>query len=359
MSILLTIMWGYAEFLMGSAELDHWSTFAVPTLINLGVLIVFAIGIPNAVAIHAGEAVLARSLLVLWALRVILYPFERLLIFVEFIVRRLLGKAEVTEEQETERVEQEILEAVSEGELHGAVDEEQKAMIQSIFELHDTHVNAIMTPRTDIIAIPADAGFEEARDTIIRAGHSRLPVYERSVDHLIGVLYAKDLLHPDADNGFEIRKMMRTVPYVPETKTIDHLLREFRQERVHIAIVLDEYGGTAGLVTIEDIIEELVGEIDDEYDMNAPPMIKPIDGDTLEVDARVHIDEVNEELEIELPDDEDYETIGGFVFSELGKIPEKGEEFHYRNIHVVVLEAEPRRINRLRIHVTRDRAESA
>jgi putative hemolysin len=274
-------------------------------------------------------------------------------VLVEFLVRRLLGKAERSDEEEAERMEQEILDAVSEGELHGAVDEEQKAIIKSVFELHDTHVSEIMTPRTEIVALPTDVSYEEARKTILSAGHSRIPVHEGALDDIVGVLYAKDLIQLEDPAGFDARKMLRTVPFVPETKPIDKLLRQLRLEKVHIAIVLDEYGGTAGLVTIEDILEELVGEIDDEYDREEPPDINPIDKDTLEVDGRVHVSDINDALELAIPDNGDYDTIGGFVFSTLGKIPTQGEEFTHGNVRFVVMDAEPRKINRLRIHVLR------
>lgn len=327
--------------------------------ITVVLLSLFAIAIPHALSIHAGDAVVARSLGLLYLLRVGFWPFGRLCDAVEFVVRRLLGKAEVTDEEESERAEQEILDAVSEGEAYGAVDEEQKEMIESVIELGETAASVIMTPRTDINAVPAEASFEEVRRAILERGHSRIPVYEKSVDHIIGVVYAKDLLRLEPGDTFEARQVMRKVPYVPETKTLDELLDEFRATKVQIAIVLDEYGGTAGLVTIEDILEELVGEIDDEYDQKPPPAMNRIDDDTLEVDARVHISEINEELEINLPDEEDYDTIGGFVFATLGKIPATGEEFRHDNVNVKVVAAEPRRINRVRLHVQSRAARSA
>jgi putative hemolysin len=352
-SILATLAWVNVYYLLGDIGPIGWATLAAPMAISLLMLLVAAVGIPHALAAHAGEAILARSLRLLWALRYALYPVERVLTLIEFLVRRLLGKAEVSDKEEAQRMEQEILDAVSEGELHGAVDEEQKEIIESVFELHDTHVSEIMTPRTEIVALSADASHNDVRATIVRAGHSRIPVYEESLDQIVGVLYAKDLIHLSDSNDFDARKIMRTVPFVPETKTISELLRQLRQEKVHLAIVLDEYGGTAGLVSIEDILEELVGEIDDEYDRHTPPEISTIDKDTLEVDARAHVDDVNEALEIEIPEDGDYDTIGGFVFSSLGKIPDKGEKFQHKNIHFLVIDAEARKINRLRIHVER------
>ncbi len=333
------------------------SSFSGPTLGTLGVIVaifLFGVGIPNALARYTGERILAASLPLLWSGRFLLYPFERLLLGIDFVVRRLLGVTDDEINEESDRHELEILEAVTEGELHGAVGEEQKEIIRSVFELNDTPVTAIMTPRTDMIAIPVDATAEQIRQTIVDAGHSRVPVYQDSIDNILGVLYAKDLIGLGEADTIDLPGLMRTVPFIPETKTIDSLLAELRQSKVHIAIVLDEYGGTAGLVTIEDILEELVGEIDDEYDRESEPQILRIDPDTLEVDARVHVHEVNEELQIELPEDGDYETIGGFVSTELGKIPATGDKFDVANVSFAVLDAEPRKVNRLRIAVIRE-----
>lgn len=358
--IVLLCVWVRIEF--GSLDYPPYTNLWIPAAIDIVLLTFLAIGIPHALAIYAGEAVLARSFWVIWGFRIVFYPVSRTLMAIEFVVRRLLGVAD-DEDEDADWVEQEILDAVSEGEAHGAVDEEQKEMIESIFELHETTVSEIMTPRTDMVAIRADATYAEVRREIIRAGHSRIPVYDKTVDHIIGVLYVKDLLRLEREEDFNLRKMLRSVPYVPESKTIDHLLREFRQGKVHIAIVLDEYGGTAGLVTIEDILEELVGEIDDEYDRRQPPAISRIDDHTLEVDARVPVYEVNEELEesddveTAIPEDGDYETVGGFVFTQLGKIPAKDEEYAHKidglTIRFRVVDAEPRRIKRLRIEVER------
>lgn len=345
-------------------QVDVGRTPGLPATLEAGVLSllllgVFGIALPHALALHAGEAVLARNLPLLAPLRVILWPFGRLFAGIEFFVRRLLGKAELPHGAEAERVEQEILDAVSEGEATGAVDEEKKEMIQSVFELDQTTVSAIMTPRTDINAVPVTASYDDVRSLILRTGHSRIPVYEGSVDHIVGVVYAKDLLQLDAGDTFDARKVMRAAPYVPETKTLNDLLNEFRAAKVQIAIVLDEYGGTAGLASLEDILEELVGEIADEYDQKPPPAINRIDDDTLEVDARLRISEINAELDVALPEEADYETIGGFVFATLGKIPAVGEELEHDNICVQVIDAEARKIKRLRIHVLREKAEKA
>lgn len=325
----------------------------LPALTALLSLSVVSIGLPAALAAHAGEPILARSLALLWALHYALLPVETVLVWLDRAVGWSIGKPREPLDVE-HRAEQEILEAVDAGRLRGAVLEEQREMIRSVLELNDTPVSAIMTPRTDVIAISADATFEQARAMILDQGHSRVPVYEDTLDHIVGVLYAKDLLRVEPGAPFALRERMRKAPFVPESKTIDELLNEFRQSKVQIAIVLDEYGGTVGLATIEDILEELVGEIDDEYDEPAAPTVQRIDADTLEVDGRVPVYEVNQELRIELPESADFATIGGFVLTSMGKVPGNGEEFTHDNVHFSVVRAEPRKINRLRIHVQRE-----
>jgi putative hemolysin len=333
------------------------ATLLIPALISIGLLLVCSVAIPHGLAMHASAGILAYGVWPLLVLRTVFWPIGQGLVGFEFVIRRLLGKADQSEDDESELMEQEILAAVSEGEATGAVDEEQKEIIESVFRLDDTTVSAIMTPRTEVTAIHAEATYDEVRDLIVRTGHSRVPVYEGSVDHIIGVLYAKDLLRLRPGEPFSARQLMRIAPYVPETKSVNDLLGDFRQSKVQIAIVLDEYGGTAGMVTIEDILEELVGEIDDEYDQRSAPIIHRIDENTVEVDARVRVDQLNAELGITLPEEEDYDTVGGFVFSTLGKIPAVGEEFQHDEAHFVVLAAEPRKIRRLRIRVDRAQAQ--
>lgn len=336
-----------------SGQSETLNPLLAPVLLSLVLLSLFAVGLPSALAAQAGEAILARSVRVLPVLRAALWPLSQALLAVERVVRWMLGKPPESPQDETERIEQEILDAVTEGELHGAVDEEQTEMIRSIFELPDTTVTEIMTPRGDMVAVHVDSTHEQVREAIVRSGHSRLPVYEESLDQVLGVIYAKDLMRLKPGEALNVRRMMRRVPFVPESKIIGELLNEFRRDRVHIAIVLDEYGGTAGLVTIEDILEELVGEIDDEYDRRTTPLISRVAEDTLEVDARVPVHQVNAELNVALPEDGEYDTIGGFVYATLHAIPKAGEEFQHENVRFHVLDAEERKINRLRIQLVR------
>ena len=322
----------------------------------LGVL-VFGIAIPSAWARYAGESLLITSLPVLHGLRHVLYPLVAPLLGLDWVVRRLAGVHDGDGRNDVDGMEQEILSVVSESEARGAVDEEEAEMIESVIELRDTQVDRIMTPRTDISAVLRSVSFAQLKDLIRQKGHSRVPVYEDTVDNIIGVIYAKDLLQVADAGSFDAAAIMREPIYIPESKQTRDLLHEFQEGKGHMAIVLDEYGGTAGLVTIEDILEELVGEIIDEYEDLEPEPLRRIDESTVDVDARMRIDELNDDLGIELPESEDYETIGGFVFSSLGKIPQTGEECAHANVTICVTDAGPRRIKRLRLHVTRPTAD--
>ena len=321
-------------------------------VVALVLILVFGVAIPTAWAKYAGEWLVVRVLPLLTLTRVVCYPVTVVLQVFDPFVRRLAGVPVPDERSYADELEQEILSVVSEGERHGAVDEEEKEMIESVFELADMRVEEVMTPRTDIVALPQEADLETVLETIRAKGHSRIPVYDGTIDTILGVLYAKDLLRRSDESHFRLTEVMRETIFVPESKEVRQLLREFQQEKVHLAVVLDEYGGTAGLVTIEDILEELVGEIIDEYDTGTPAELQRIDERTVEVDARMKIDDLNDELHIALPEDEDYETIGGFVFSRLGKIPDVGERYEHNDVGIQVIEADPRHILRLRLEIS-------
>lgn len=316
-----------------------------------GVILVFGLAIPNAWAKYAGEELIVGTYPFLAACRVVLKPAIVILHLTDEIVRRLVGAPRRDESDEAEQIEQEILDVVSEGERHGAVDETEKEMIESVIELRDTQVGQIMTPRIEIVALEAGAGVEQAKQLILREGHSRIPLYEQNIDRIVGVLYAKDLLRVEGEGVADLRTLMRKVPFVPESKSLRDLLREFQESKVHLAVVIDEYGGTAGLVTIEDILEELVGEISDEYEPPEPESLRRIDATTVETDARIRIDEINDELGIELPESRDYDTVAGFVLLEMGRIPRSGEELIRGNVRIRILDADDRKINRIRVTV--------
>ena len=355
--VALVLLIDHVSGVKGGTRLSVAAQYAVVFAISLILAMTSGVAVPNAWARYGGDAFLACGMPVLFASRRLLYPLVGLQHLCDALVRRLAGipDADVRQE-EAEQIEKDILGAVSAGEIAGAVHEDEAEMIESVLELRDTSVGEIMTPRTEIIALSAEATAGEAKAQIIRSGHSRIPVYVESIDDVQGVLYAKDLLELDNAAPFNPLELMRKVPFVPEAKRISDLLAELRQQKVHLAIVLDEYGGTAGLVTIEDILEEIVGEIVDEYEDAEPDPIHRVNDHTLEVDGRVHIDEINEELGIELPEGDDYDTVGGFVFSTMGKIPAAGEEMWHQNVRLKVIDAEERRISRLRIEVVADEA---
>ena len=320
-------------------------------LVAWSFLLVFGVAIPYAWAKYRGDWLIVRLLPFLWLGRLVCLP---VMVFVELfdpLVRRLAGAPVRDAKAFADELEQEIFNVVEEGELHGVVDEGEKEMIESVIEMGDTRVEEIMTPRTDVVAMPVGSDLNAVLDTIRSQGHSRIPVYDETIDTILGVLYVKDLLGRDDEKPFQLRAIMRKALFIPESKLVRDLLRDFQKQKVHMAVVLDEYGGTAGLVTIEDILEELVGELADEYEAAAPAEVKRIDDRTYEVDARMRIDDLSDQLHITLPDNQDYETIGGFVFSTLGKIPKVGERCEHANVGIQVLAAEPRRITRLLLHI--------
>ena len=334
------------------SEGGGWTTgTTVAGLAALLLVLVFGVAIPNAWAKYTGDWLIVRMLPILAASRIISYPIIVSLEVFDPLIRRLAGVPLKDARAHADELEREILDAVTEGERHGAVDEEEKEMIESVIELTDKRVEEIMTPRTDVVAIPKAGTLEEILETIRTNGHSRIPVYDETIDTILGVIYAKDLLRRPTDAPFRLDSMMREAYFIPESKLVRDLLREFQARKLHIAVVLDEYGGTSGLVTIEDILEELVGEITDEYEPTPPEELIKIDEQTVEVDARMQIDDINDELDLALPEDEGYETIGGFVFSTMGRIPKVGESWTHENLGIKVIAAEPRRILRLRLDI--------
>lgn len=321
---------------------------------------IFGVAIPVSWAQYHPERIIARSMSLLLGLLWLFKPVVYVLHVFDPIVRRISG-ADAEEDTENDLTE-EVLSVVEEHEHEneGKVDNTQKQMIEAVFELPNTTVGEIMTPRTEVSGIEVTSTLEQIKENILAQGHSRIPVYEENIDHILGMLYSKDLIAYLASNKpFDLRSALREVLMVPESKPVAELLSEFKSRKVHIAIVLDEYGGTAGLVTIEDILEELVGDIQDEHEVvEETDTIRRIDENTVEVEARIYIDDLNDQLDLELPEDEDYETLGGFVFSTLGHIPHVGESFEYQNLKMTVTEAERTKVNRVRIEklvVTQDK----
>jgi CBS domain containing-hemolysin-like protein len=230
-----------------------------------------------------------------------------------------------------------------------AIEEEEKELIHSIFEFGDTLVREVMVPRPDMVAAPLDSGLRNVLDLLLRHGYSRIPVYRGDLDHIEGVVYAKDVLrHLHAGKeSVPIDKIMREPLFVPETKRVSELLREMQLRRIHIAIVLDEYGSTAGLATIEDLLEEIVGEIEDEYDREEVK-VEPVDENTYRVSGRLSIDDVNELLNVDLPHEE-WDTVAGLMYGLLGAVPTQGETVSYEDLDFVAEKVQGRRIAKVLI----------
>ncbi len=245
--------------------------------------------------------------------------------------------------------EEEIKTLVDAGEEGGVLEQEEKEMIYSIFQFGDTVAREVMVPRIDMVGIEAGTTLADASRVFLESGHSRVPVYEGSLDHILGFLYAKDLLKAwkNGEQDQPVHTQMRQVYFVPETKKVDELLAELQSRRVHVAIVIDEYGGTAGLVTLEDIVEEIVGEIRDEYDVDEEMPYAQVGAAEYLFDGRIDLDDVNDLMQSTLPTQED-DTLGGFVYSTLGRVPSAGEEIRAGGLRLVVEQVVGRRIRKVR-----------
>ena len=329
---------------------------AVPAfVISLVLVSIFSIAIPQSFAKYAGEKFIAHTFTLLRFFVALAIPVLFIVWLYDALIRRLAGISEPGGQAAQEEREEEFLNVVEQGKMEGVVDEEEQQMIKSVLGLSETTVEKIMTPRTDVVSAGADSDLQGVLDAIA-TGHSRIPVYDGTIDNIIGFIYAKDMLTEVGKSPaeFKLRDKLRSPYFVPETKPLRILLHEFQDQKLHIAVVLDEYGGTAGIVTIEDILEELVGEIADEYEELPQSNIIHLDDTAIEVDARIHIDELNIKFGVELPEDEDYDTIGGFVFSHLGSIPRSGQSFEANNLKFTITSAEARKINRIRIQKISD-----
>jgi len=345
--------WSWRFF---EANASPWSLLAAMAL-ALGLIVaVITVWLPWSIARIAAAKFLFRS----WPLWNFLGHLALPLVWsagvVDTLLHRLFGRT--LQRADEESIEEEIRTIVSEGHREGLLEEEAREMIEGVMELGDAVVSHIMTPRTDIHMIPASLPWDEVIESMIEAGHTRVPVYDKSRDDIIGILYIKDLLPELAKGPDEPRRpltaLLRKPIFVPETKPVDDLLALFQKSRTHIAVVLDEYAGVSGLVTIEDVLEEIVGEIDDEYDLKAEAEIKKIDDDVCEALGRAHVDQINAVMGFELPDEADFDTIGGFVFAEFGRVPSAGESITWHDsVRVTVLDASRRRVNRVRLERVR------
>ncbi|MCU0554013.1 MAG: hemolysin family protein [Syntrophales bacterium] len=255
-------------------------------------------------------------------------------------------------EMEQSRLEEEIQSIIDEGEERGLIDEKSGEMIQSILEFRDTVAREVMIPRTEIVAVPSDAPIADIIEQVNRHGYTRMPVYEGSVDNIIGILNVKDLIRlwSRPVGEADLKPLLRKPYFIPETKNMHLLLHELKDQRQHMAIVIDEYGGTAGLVTLEDLIEEIVGEIRDEHDAEEADYVELPDGSIL-VDSRVEIEKLEERFGVSIPEG-NYETLAGFILSQIRKIPIAGDIVRHGELEMTIATADERSIKKVKIRKT-------
>jgi CBS domain containing-hemolysin-like protein len=333
--------------------LPEWPLLTVSVAVGALLLLSVEIWIPRAVARLWAEPFLYRTWPFWRTVSMVLAPPVWGARFVDTVLHRVMGR--VPDVPDEESFEDEIRTIVTEGHREGLLEEDARKMVEGVIELGDVVVSEIMTPRTDMVSIPNSLSRQEMLQFVVQVRLTRIPVYEKNRDDIVGILYTKDLLPELIKTGDEPpapwTSLLREPSFVPETKPVDVLLQEMQGTGNHIVVVLDEYGGVSGLVSMEDVLEEIVGEIVDESDKDLVDGVREIDNHTAETLGKVHVDEINERLGLELPDDGDFDTIAGFVFTKIGHVPIVGEEVVWNNVRITVLEATRRRIERLRIEI--------
>ncbi len=320
------------------------ATFGITAIVLL-----FGESAPKSYAVENTESWSIRVAGPLKASEYLLLPLVVLFDYLTRQVNRLTGSSGQIESPYVTR--DEIQEMIESGEREGVLEEEEHEMLQRIFRFNNTIVKEVMTPRLDVTAVAVDESVDEAIETCIQSGHARIPVYENSLDNILGVVNIRDLVRDrnygeTEDGDLEIDDVIQPTLHVPESKNVDELLAEMRENRMHMAIVIDEFGTTEGLVTMEDMVEEIVGEI---LEGGEDEPIETIDERTMVVRGEVNIEDVNEALDIDLPEGEEFETIAGFIFNRAGRLVEEGESIHFDGIEIRVERVENTRIMKARL----------
>jgi putative hemolysin len=313
-------------------------------------ILVFGEIVPKSLAVANADKISKRVARPIEIISLVLFPLIKFFKMIIIALYYLFGKKSVKVKKEI--TQEDLITLIDVGKDEGVIEEEEKKMIRNIFEFGDTMVKEVMIHRVDMACIPSDTKLNSILKLIKKMGHSRIPVYEETIDNIIGILYAKDLLGIYekwyiSKEKFDLKKIMRKAYFVPENKKIDELLDIFQKDRIQIAIAVDEYGGTAGLVTMEDVVEEVVGEIIDEYDKEIK-LFEITEDNTIIADGNISIEKINEILNIEIPEN-DFETLGGFIFDLLGRVPKKGEKIKYHNLKIIIELVVKNRIRRVKI----------
>jgi len=317
--------------LLSAYQFNDISILIISTII----LLLFGELIPKYIAREFADSFVITSSIPLKIISTILFPFIHI---TSSIASILTNTRDITQE-DTKIHKDDIHTLLDESSDAGYVDEEDTDIIKNIIELGEQKVYEAMTPRTDIIGVNIDATMDEVIQTFMDSGYSKLPVYEENLDNIKGVIYVYDLFK----NPKELKSIIKEIHFVPETKKSLDMLNEFLEKRVSITIVVDEFGGTAGLITVEDIIEEMFGEIQDEYDED-PDVCKKVADNTYVISGKVEIDFINEEFELNIPEGE-YETLGGYIITKLGRIPDRGEKLKIDNFDIIILHSTKTKVN--------------
>jgi putative hemolysin len=329
-----------AYFLASQGQAVAIATFGVTALVLL-----FGESAPKSYAIDNAESWALRTARPLKIAEIVLLPLVVLFDYLTRVVNRVTGGRGAIEESYVTR--QEIRDMIKTGEREGVLNEEEREMLQRTLRFNRTIVKEVMTPRLDMTAVPKEASIEEAIETCVHSNHERLPVYDGELDNILGVVHINDLIrdsnYSEEDRGVGLEDLIEPTLHVPETKNVDELLTEMREQRLNMVIVIDEFGTTEGLVTMEDLVEEIVGEILEGGE--AEPIEFAEDG-TAYVKGEVNIDEINEQLGVELPEGEEFETIAGFIFNRAGRLVEKGEQIEYHGLTIRVEAVENTRIKK-------------
>ncbi len=327
---------------------------AIATVSMTVVVLIFGEITPKIVAKTYSRKVSSAVIGPIYLLSIIALPIIKLLMVVTKIISRMMG---VDIKHENLMItEEEIKSYINVGEAEGIIEEEEREMIHSIIEFGDTTAKEVMTPRTSVFMLDAESTIDEVWDEIIESGYSRIPVYGEDLDEILGILYVKDLmsLAKKGNTNIPVKNVLREAYFVPDTKSIVEILDEFRSKQVHMAIILDEYGGTVGVLTIEDLIEEIIGEIKDEYDLHEEDEIEKVGEFKYKVDARINIEDLNKELEIGIPESEDYESLGGYILDILGRVAEVDDIVSLDGVTMKVLEVDKTRVVKILIELSEE-----
>lgn len=343
--ILLTASWFITPEL---ALLEQ--PFAIAGIFGVGLLaLMLGTVVPESIGSAYSTVLLPIFSIPLRFINIILMPISSIFLGLSYLLARLFGSNDLVNTV----TEEEIMTLINAGNSGGTIEDEEREMIFSILQLDQTYAREIMVPRIDIQAIDINTTLDVALELFMETGFSRLPIYEENVDNIVGLLYAKDLLNmwqSDGLQGHTARDLVRSAYYVPETMTADSLLRDMQARNIHMAVVVDEYGGTSGLVTIENIMEEIVGDIRDEYDLNEENEYSQQADDEFVIDAGMDVDDVNELLGTSISSD-DSDTLGGFIYLRIGRVPIVGEEIDSDELHMTIRSIEGRRIRKVLVKV--------